>query len=254
MEGPNDVEDPNTSGGGSSSGGGRKKKKIKRVRAHVNVFSPPEVPPPLTPDLVDWASVFPFRQLNENDRVEVCDVGCGFGGLLEHLSPVWPGRLVLGLEIREPVVQSVKERLQGLVKKNGQAYSNIGVINMNAMKHLPNYFNKGQLKAMFFLYADPHFKKSKQKNRIISVDLLDVYAYVLAPGGRLYTCTDVEDLHNWEVGALSSHPCFERVSDADMANDPAVPVMLTATDEAAKAKREGRGQWYSVFQRRQYEK
>ncbi len=76
-----------------------------------------------------------------------------------------------------------------------------------------------------------------------------MYAYVLRPGGRIYTVTDVEDLHNWEVEALSSHPCFSRVPDVEAMNDPAVPVMLVATDEAAKAKREGRGQWWSVFKR-----
>jgi tRNA (guanine-N7-)-methyltransferase len=225
----------------------KKKKAQKRVRAHVNVFSPPDVPPPAHPGVVEWAKVFPAWQ--EGARVTVCDVGCGFGGLLEHLGPVWADRFVLGLEIRDPVVESVRERLAGLCKKSA-SYGRLGVINMNAMKHLPNYFDKGQLQAMFFLYADPHFKKKKQKSRIISVDLLDVYAYVLAPGGRIYTATDVEDLHNWEVEALAAHPCFVRVAEEEALKDPAVPVMLVATDEAAKAKREGRGQWWSCFQRK----
>ncbi len=225
----------------------KKKKSQKRVRAHVNVFSPPEKPPPAHPRVVEWAALFPAWK--EGGRVTVCDVGCGFGGLLEHLSPVWPDRFILGLEIRDPVVDTVRERLAGLRKKS-ESYGNLGVVNMNAMKHLPNYFDKGQLLAMFFLYADPHFKKKKQKSRIISLDLLDVYAYVLAPGGRIFTATDVEDLHNSQVEALAAHPSFVRVPDEEALKDPAVPVMLVATDEAAKAKREGRGQWWSVFQRK----
>ena len=40
------------------------------------------------------------------------------------------------------------------------------------MKLLPNFFSKGQLKAMFFLFPDPHFKKTKHKWRIISETLL----------------------------------------------------------------------------------
>lgn len=35
---------------------------------------------------------------------------------------------------------------------------------------------------MFFLYPDPHFKKSKHKWRIINKSLLAEYAYVLAEG------------------------------------------------------------------------
>jgi tRNA G46 methylase TrmB len=55
---------------------------------------------------------------------------------------------------------------------------------MNAMKYLPNYFRRHQLSKMFFLFPDPHFKKSKQKRRIITHDLLAEYAFVLRPGGR----------------------------------------------------------------------
>ena len=225
----------------------KKKKSKKRVRAHVNVFSPPERPPPRDPQDVKWAELFPGWR--EGASVDMVDVGCGFGGLLEHLSPAWPDRFILGLEIRDRVVEAVEDRLRKLQEKDA-AYGNTGVINMNAMKHLPNYFTRGQLQAMFFLYADPHFKKSKQKSRIITVDLCDVYAYCLAPGGRLYTATDVEDLHDWEVAALRAHPCFEELGPEALADDPNVPIMLSATDEAAKAKREGRGQWYSVFRRK----
>lgn len=35
---------------------------------------------------------------------------------------------------------------------------------------------------MFFLYPDPHFKKSKHKWRIINKTLLAEYAYVLTEG------------------------------------------------------------------------
>lgn len=52
------------------------------------------------------------------------------------------------------------------------------------MKNLPNFFYKAQLSKMFFLFPDPHFKKSKYKWRIISTNLLAEYAYVLRPGGK----------------------------------------------------------------------
>ena len=67
------------------------------------------------------------------------------------------------------------------------------------MKYLPNFFRKGQLSKMFFLFPDPHFKKAKHKWRIINETLLAEYAYVLRVGGKIYTVTDVEDLFDWEV-------------------------------------------------------
>jgi tRNA (guanine-N7-)-methyltransferase len=71
-----------------------------------------------------------------------------------------------------------------------------------------------QLSKMFFLFPDPHFKVRKQKARIItrvplntrrvyradtlsSTSLLAEYAYVLRPGGILYTVTDVKGGLPW---------------------------------------------------------
>ena len=42
-------------------------------------------------------------------------------------------------------------------------YQNCAVLRANAMKYLPNFFRKGQLSRIFFLFPDPHFKKHKHK-------------------------------------------------------------------------------------------
>ncbi|KAG5402887.1 hypothetical protein IGI04_009006 [Brassica rapa subsp. trilocularis] len=62
------------------------------------------------------------------------------------------------------------------------------------MKYVPNYFEKGQLSKMFFLFPNPHVKEKNHRGRVISVDLLDEYAYVLRGGGIVYTITDVEEI------------------------------------------------------------
>ena len=49
---------------------------------------------------------------------------------------------------------------------------------------------------------DPHFKAANYRRRIIQRTLLAEYAYLLRPGGLLYTITDVEDLGNWQVCAV----------------------------------------------------
>lgn len=96
------------------------------------------------------------------------------------LSPMFPDSLMLGLEIRVKVSDYVVNRIQALRSQYPGQYQNIACIRSNAMKYLPNYFSKGQLTKMFFLYPDPHFKKSKHRWRIISTALLAEYAYVLA--------------------------------------------------------------------------
>lgn len=96
------------------------------------------------------------------------------------------------MEIRVKVSDYVMDRINALRQNHPGKYGNIACIRTNAMKYLPNYFRKGQLQKIFFLYPDPHFKKAKHKWRIINPDLLTEYSYFLAKGGMVYTITDVD--------------------------------------------------------------
>jgi len=86
------------------------------------------------------------------------------------------------MEIRIQVTNYVHDRINALrtQSERGTAsdgtpfapvdggFQNIGVIRGNAMKFLPNFFRKHQLKKMFFCFPDPHFKARKHKARIVS--------------------------------------------------------------------------------------
>lgn len=43
----------------------------------------------------------------QGKQVEFADVGCGFGGLLVRLSPLYPDKLMLGMELRDKVLGPV---------------------------------------------------------------------------------------------------------------------------------------------------
>lgn len=77
------------------------------------------------------------------------------------------------------------------------------------------------------------------------------YAYVLKPGGMIYTCTDVPDLHLWMVGHLADCPLFERVPDAEMERDPVVLATKTSTEEGKKVERNHGSKDWSVWRRKQ---
>jgi tRNA (guanine-N7-)-methyltransferase len=178
------------------------------------------------------------------------------------LSKIFPDKLMLGMEIRVKVSNYVDKRIQALREQEPGAYQNVSVIRANAMKFLPNFYRKGQLSKMFFLFPDPHFKKPKFKWRIIrfaaysclpffsslkkkrkkttttnSPTLLAEYAYVLKEDGLLYTITDVKALHDWMVKHLSEHPLFVRVPESELvtSNFPSLmvhwPIVLMLTQE-----------------------
>ena len=62
---------------------------------------------------MDWSSYYPsfVSQLSKGDsKVEIADIGCGFGGLLVALSPLFPKTLMIGKRTRPVSCSSLKKR------------------------------------------------------------------------------------------------------------------------------------------------
>lgn len=218
-----------------------------RARAHSNplndgLFNPPEHP-----------SKFPMDKLYVDvaaDRVLWCDIGCGYGGLLASLSVVYPEKTMLGLEIRDRVAEFCRRRVIEMRKEYVGSYGNIAFERTNAMKFLPYYFSKGSLEKLFFCYPDPHFKKKKNRQRIISSQLLAEYAYVLQEGdGIAYIVTDVAELFDWMVQHFEKHALFQRRSDAEHAADPVSGFVKDMTDEAQRVDKSDREKQDASFRR-----
>ncbi|EDN10331.1 tRNA methyltransferase [Histoplasma capsulatum] len=146
------------------------------------------------------------------------------------------------------------------------SYQNISAIRTNTMKFLPNFFTRHQLSAIFICFPDPHFKTRKHKARIVSSSLNAEYAYVLRPGGKLYTITDVEELHRWmvshfdvgygdeegagEEGQINTvKELFERVGDEELEQDPCVRIMMEETEEGKKVTRNNGKKYVAVWRR-----
>jgi tRNA (guanine-N7-)-methyltransferase len=154
------------------------------------------------------------------------------------------------------------------------------------MKFLPNFFARHQLSKIFICFPDPHFKARKHKARIISSSLNAEYAYVLRPGGLLYTITDVEEYYRWvlrhfgektttpttteeggatkdeqadaeeeeeeknEAGVLGVRELFERVPDEELERDECIRVMKEETEEGKKVTRNNGPKFVAVFRRK----
>lgn len=138
---------------------------------------------PVCPEEMDWSELYPHFFAGDaaeqnSSRVEFADIGCGYGGLLGtslisphsphspapmltppsfispvclfclssvELSPLFPDKLMLGLEIRVKVSDYVRDRIQSLRASEPSSYQNIACLRSNAMKYLPNFFSKGQV-------------------------------------------------------------------------------------------------------------
>jgi len=219
-------------------------KRFYRQRAHSNPIADHCFDYPVRPEKMDWSEMYPVA-----GQVEFADIGCGYGGLLVRLSPMFPDTLMLGMEIRVKVSDYVRDRITALREKHPGQFNNIACLRSNAMKYMPNFFSKGQLSKMFFLFPDPHFKKAKHKWRIINATLLAEYAYVLREGGRLYTVTDVKDLYDWMVESLTKHQLFRRLDEEEVRRDIVVDKLYESSEEGQKVTRNSGDKWCAVFER-----
>lgn len=155
---------------------------------------------------------------------------------------------LVALKPKHPCIADyVKERILALRAKFPGQYRNATVIRTNTMKHLVQYFPKASIEKLFFLFPDPHFKVANHRRRIIQTTLLDEYAYLLKPGGVIYTITDVEDLGNWMREKLENHPLFEEVPDEDLRDDAAAALLEQGTEEGQKVKRNEGKTWKAIF-------
>jgi tRNA (guanine-N7-)-methyltransferase len=233
---------------------GLPRKRFYRARAHSNPLSDSHFPIPISPCHVDYSLHYPLffpssDKIDGAKKIQFADVGCGFGGLLISLSTLFPETLVIGMELRDKVTEYVKERISALRVANPGQYQNVSVVRTNSMKYLPNYFEKGQLSKMFFLFPDPHFKEKNHRRRVISKHLLDEYAYALGVGGIIYTITDVEELGEWMKACLESHPMFEALTEEELEADPVVKLLSSATEEGHKVARNGGQTFQAVYRR-----
>lgn len=176
------------------------------MRAHINPLNSTPFPYPPHHTYVDWRmhypAVFGLRDQNtvvyantvehpayyEKPRdyvldktVTVIDIGCGYGGLLFGLAKVLTEELILGLEIRDKLVNFVGEKIRGHRIKEPVSFDCISVVRTNTMRHLCQYFPKQSLAKIFICFPDPHFKAKNYRRRIISTGSLSEYAYLLKP-------------------------------------------------------------------------
>jgi tRNA (guanine-N7-)-methyltransferase len=245
-------------------------------RAHRNPLAIGGFRVPLSPRQVPWSQFYPKV---EHPQVRVVDVGSGYGGLLFYLATRTPPSCCLfGLEIRTAVWRQAEEKLLAQ-RWASEAYQRVAFLHTNAQRYLWNYIEQGSLDILIFAYPDPHFKRKKHRQRIISRTLLPLYAYLLRRGGRLYASTDVEALYEWMYDRLEECPLFTRrcrlversgqsrfnpqgltrpddceesdsVSSAFFEHDPYAAAVRDWTDEGQRVSRMHGDKFLLVYERR----
>jgi len=196
-------------------------RKVKgvRVRQHVNPMSSRfqvQAPSPM------WREVY-----DDAMKPLTIDIGCAGGRFDLLLAKRQPERNVLGVDIREPLVE------RGL--SWGEASGIVGNIHFatcNATVSIGEWVKSyralgGEVELVTILHPDPHFKSKHKKRRIVQKGLVEQLAREMHPGTRVYLQSDVEELTE------DMREKFERYCDGCFDLDPELHDV-----EAARAKAE----------------
>ena len=141
------------------------------------------------------------------------DIGCASGEFLFDLALVNTSWNYLGMEIREKLSKTAKEKVRKKEIKN--LYFVFGNAN-NILNDVQSDFIITNLKSISFNFPDPWFKKRHHKRRVIQPELINILSKSLQKGSLIFIKTDVKDLFNYMDNTISSNFNFKKIDKKDL--------------------------------------
>ncbi len=170
------------------------RRKGHRHRIHGNPFSVRrELEQP------DWRAIF------GRDAPFAVDIGFGRGLFVLRLARAHPEWNVVGLEIRDHLVDRVLEDARE------ENLRNVHALVANANLHLATLFEANTLAFVSINFPDPWFKKRHHKRRVVQDELLDVLASRLEVGGELHAMSDYQPVAEEILALVDAHESFENL-------------------------------------------
>jgi tRNA (guanine-N7-)-methyltransferase len=150
----------------------------------------------------DWAAWFA-----NGKPADVLDIGCGRGALLLGHANANQDQNILGLEVRESLVQWINTVV------DGERLANVRALWYSTANGL-DWIDTGSIKMAMYLFPDPWPKKRHHKRRAFTPDFLSMVYRVLQPGGCLYLATDRPDVDEYQRAVLAEDPRWN-ISDCN---------------------------------------
>ncbi len=168
-----------------------------RVRQHVNPLANKYATPIDPPD---WSAIFANLQSPLH-----LDIGCGWGDFLLRMAASEPGWNFLGLEIRQPLVDTANQHKQ-LAGLTNLCYLFCNANNSLApiLQSLPG----SCLARVSIQFPDPWFKNRHFKRRVVQPEVVELLAQYLQPGGLVFLQSDVEVMEQEMFDRFQAHPAF----------------------------------------------
>ena len=154
-----------------------------RIRQHVNPLRR-KFQHQITP--LDWNEVYSQPNLPLH-----LDVGCARGEFLLKMAQLQPDTNFLGIEIRQPLVQTANQEKAALGLTN--LHYLFGSMNYYAETLLPS-LPKKSLHYITIQFPDPWFKRRHNKRRVVQPELVKILVDYLVEDGTIFLQSDIVDV------------------------------------------------------------
>lgn len=168
----------------------------RRVRTHANPlrrFSGLEPP--------DWAATYA-----DPSRPFALDLGASTGEFLLGFAGARPDWNILGVEVRRPLVERVRDGIREA------GFANAQVVHGNIAGRLADFTPTGRFEAIHVLFPDPWFKKKHHKRRLLTSAFIAEAAALMKPGARIIVMSDQAELTAWMRANLEADGRFAAVT------------------------------------------
>jgi tRNA (guanine-N7-)-methyltransferase len=169
----------------------------------------------------------------------IVEIGFGMGQATAAIAAARPGNDFLGIEVHEPGVGALLQRI------DEQQLTNLRIVRHDAVAVLESMVAPGSLAGVHVYFPDPWPKKRHWKRRLIQPPFVALLASRLAPGGLLHCATDWQPYAEQMLEVLSAEPT--------LANTAAGYAPRTAWRPETKFERRGlalgHGVWDLLFRR-----
>lgn len=169
----------------------------KRVRTHVNPLS-----------FNQQLKKEEFKELNEKFTVGIdFEVGVGKGTFIQNHAKTNPDRHVIGVEVRQSMVENLEETLEK------EDLKNVSIIHAPAMNFLAEIVPDNSINNCYIFHPDPWFKKRHHKRRVITPEFLALLYQKMKPQSKLFISTDVSSLWIDMNNKIIKNPNFQKIAE-----------------------------------------
>ena len=165
----------------------------------------------------------------------VLDIGFGNGEALLTAAASNPEIDYLGVEIHQPGIG----RLLLLLERAG--LDNVRIVEADAVEVISNMLADESLDGVNLFFPDPWPKKRHHKRRFVQPPIVEQFARVLKPGGRLHLATDWENYAEHIHEVVDENSKFELLSPEQLGNE------ASSLRPPTKFERRGQSLGHSVW-------